>query len=88
MHQCVDHRSINNLLTPVTKAHSMAKLVAGLVHLPKVDDMYVNLSRSKTYSTLNLRGGYHDTALMPKSQKKSTFLIPMRNGVFVMFPSG
>ena len=44
---CVEYRTLNNLLPPVTKVHSKAKGVLTLVALPKVDEIYVQLFGSK-----------------------------------------
>ena len=74
---CIDYRSLNIFLLPVTKAHSKAKQVLTLIHLPKIDDIYAQLAGSKTYSTLDLRNSYYHIALSKESKKKLSFGTPM-----------
>ena len=56
---CIDYHALNNLLTPVKKAHSKAKGVLTLVPLPKIDEIYTRLQGSTVYSTLDMRSGYY-----------------------------
>ena len=64
---CVDYHTLNNLLTPVKKAHSKAKGVLTLVPLPKVDEIYARLDGSTVYSMLDMRSGYYHVELTKKS---------------------
>ena len=70
----VDYRALNSLLSPVTKAHSKAKSVLTLVHLPKVDEIYARLNRSCIYSTFVMISGYHHIELSRQYKPKSYFL--------------
>ena len=44
---CEDYRALNNLIPPVTKAHSKPKVTLTLVPLPKIADIYAQLTDSK-----------------------------------------
>ena len=57
---CVDYHVLNNLLTPVKKAHSKAKRVLTFVPLLKIDEIYARLQGSTVYSTLDIRSGYYN----------------------------
>ena len=65
---CVDYHPLNNLLTPVKRAHSKAKGVLTLVPLPKIDKIYARLQESTIYSTLDMRSGYYHMELTKKSE--------------------
>ena len=67
---CVDHRALNSLLPPVTKANSKAKGVLTLVPLPKIDEIYAALEGSVVYSTFDMRSGYYHIELTPASNEK------------------
>ena len=73
----MDYQALNSLLPPVSKAHSIAKVVLTLEPLPKFDKMCVKLAGSNIYSTLDLRSGYYNIDLSVESQKKSALATPM-----------
>ena len=74
---CMDYHALNNLLTPVKKAHSKAKGVLTLVPLPKTDEIYARLQGSTIYSTLDIKSGYYHMELTKKSRVKSAFVSPL-----------
>ena len=74
---CVDNQALNNLLTPVKKAHSKAKGVLTLVPLPKIDKLYGRLQGSTVYPTLDMRSGYYHIELTKLSRAKSAFVSPL-----------
>ena len=45
------------------------------MHLPEIDEICVGLNGSWMYSTFDMRGGYHHTALSKESQEKFVTLI-------------
>ena len=69
----MDYLELNNLLPPVTMAHSKAKGVLTLVSLPKIDEMYAKLAGSSIHSILDLRSSYYNLALSVDSQRKSAY---------------
>ena len=72
---CVDYRTLNSLLPPVTKANSKAKGVLTLVPLSKIDEIYAALEGSVVYSTFDMRSGYNHIELTPSSKEKSAFVV-------------
>ena len=74
---CADNHALNNLLTPVKKAHSKAKGVLTLVPLPKIDKIYGRLQGSTVYPTLDMRSGYYHIELTKLSRAKSAFVSPL-----------
>ena len=44
--------------------------------MPKVDDIFSKLGKAKYYTTLDLRAGYHHTALDDDAIKKTAFVSP------------
>ena len=85
---CVDYHALNNLVTPVKKAHSKAKGVLALVPLPKIDEIYARLQRSTVYFTLDMRSGYYHMELTKKSRAKSAFVSPLGKWEFKRCPFG
>ena len=79
-HMCVDYRALNKLLPPVKKAHSNAKGVLSLVPLPKIDEIYACLKRSKVFSTLDMRSGYHHLEMTEEARPKTAFTLPANLG--------
>ena len=59
---------------------SKAKGVLTLVPLPKIGEIYAKLKESFTFSTIDMRSGYHHVALSPESQSKSAFVIGRPDG--------
>ena len=45
-------------------------------HMPRVEDIFAKLSKTKFFTTLNLRSGYHHIALDDNAIKKTTFVMP------------
>ena len=85
---CVDYHALNNLLTPVKKAHSKAKGVLTHVPLPKIDEIYARLQGSTVYSTLDMRSEYYHIELTKKSRAKSAFVSPLGKWEFKRCPFG
>ena len=85
---CVDYHALNNLLTPVKKAHSKAKGVLTLVPLPKIDEIYARLQGSTVYSTLDMRSGYYHMELTKQSRANSAFVSPLGKWEFKRCPFG
>ena len=44
--------------------------------MPRVEDVFDELGKAKFYTTLDLRSGYHNTALDKDPIKKTTFVAP------------
>ena len=84
---CVDCRVMNSLLPEVQKAHSKAKGVLTLVHLPQIDHIYARL-RGSQISTFDLRSGYHHMELSPEARAKSAFVTPLDKFEFTRCPFG
>ena len=72
----IDDWALNKLLPPVKKAHSNAKGVLSLVHLPKIDEIYACLKGSKVFSTLDMHSGYHHVEMTKKARPKTAFTLP------------
>ena len=47
-----------------------------LIPLPKIVEMYANLSSAKIFTTLDLRSGYYHIGLDKESKAKTAFIIP------------
>ena len=62
----MDYTALNNLLPPVTKAHSKTKGVLIPVPLVKMNEIDAQLTGPKFYSTLDLRSGYYHIVLSAK----------------------
>ena len=77
---CVDFRKVNELQQQViTEEKSIS------IHpLPKIDEMYAKLKGAKVFSTIDLRSGYHDTALDKDSRAKTAFVTPFGKYKFLM----
>ena len=85
---CVDYRAINSLLPPVRKAFSKAKGILTLVPLPKIDEIYLHLKDSKSYSTFDMWSGYYQMVLSEKSRPKSAFVSAYGKWEFKRCPFG
>ena len=56
--------------------------------LPKIDEMYANLSGGKIFTTLNLHSGYYHIALNNESKAKTAFVTPFGKYEFSAVPFG
>ena len=79
-HMCVGYRALNKLLPPIKKAHSNAKGVLSLVHLPTIDEIYASLKESKVFSTLDMHSGYHHVEMTEAAGPKTVFTLPANLG--------
>ena len=72
---CVAYRVLNSLLPNEDKAHSKAKGILTLVHIPKINEIYAKLEGLMIYSTFDMHSGYYHLELTPESQSKSAFVV-------------
>ena len=56
--------------------------------LPKIDEIFVKLNRSRIFSTIDLRSGYYHIGLIKGSRPKSAFVVPMGKFEFLRTPFG
>ena len=56
--------------------------------LPKIDELYANLSGAKIFSALDLTSGYYHIELGKASRAKTMFITPFGKWEFNMVPFG
>ena len=56
--------------------------------MPKVEDIFSQLNDTKYFSTLDLRAGYHHTALDEESLPKTAFTSPFGKYEYIKVPFG
>ena len=84
---CVDFRKVNELQQEVITAGKTKGQIS--IHpLPKIEEMYAKLKGAKVFSTIDLRSGYHHTALGKSSRAKTAFVTPFGKYKFLMVPFG
>ena len=84
---CIDFRKVNELQQEVITAGKTKGQIS--IHpLLKIDEMYVKLKGAKVFSTIDLRSGYHHTALGKISRAKTAFVTPFGKYEFLMVPFG
>ena len=62
---CVDFRALNSITTTYVRP------------MPRVEDIFAKLGKSKFFTTLDLRSGYHHIALDEEAIKKTAFVTPL-----------
>ena len=72
---CVDFRKINALQPKVIKGDSKAKGAISLTPLPKIDELFAQLTGCKVFSSLDLRSGYFHISLSDDAKPKSAFVV-------------
>ena len=84
---CVDFRKVNELQQEVITAGKTKGQIS--IHLlPKIYEMYAKLKGAKVFSTIDLKSGYHHTALGKSSRAKTTFVMLFGKYEFLMVPFG
>ena len=56
--------------------------------MPRVEDIFAKLGKTRFYTTLDLRSGYHYMALDKNSIKKRTFVAPFGKYEYLKVPFG
>ena len=56
--------------------------------MPRVKDIFAKLGKSKFFTTLNLRSGYHHIALDDDAIRKTAFVTPLGKYEYLKFPFG
>ena len=56
---CIDYRKLTN------------SLVKGSYPLPRIEDIFATLGKSKFFSTLDLKSGYHQISIAPEDREKT-----------------
>ena len=72
---CVDFRKINALQPEVIKGDSKAKGCISLTPLPKIDELFAQLTGCKVFSSLDLRSGYFHISLSEEAKPKTAFVV-------------
>ena len=84
---CIDFRKVNELQQDVITVGKTKGQIS--IHpLPKIDEMYAKLKGAKVFSIIDLRSGYHHTALGKSSRAKAAFVTPFGKYEFLMVPFG
>ena len=73
---CVDYRALNKVT------------VADAFPLPKINDLFDQLGKSRYFSTLDLKSGYWQIPVHPSSQAKTAFTTHKELFKFQVMPSG
>ena len=81
----IDYRKINSLQQQVKRADKSTGCLS-LYPLPKIDEMFAKLNRSRIFSTIELRSGYYHIGLTEGSRPKSAFVVPMGKLEFLRTP--
>ena len=58
---CIDYRKLNKAL------------VKDSYPLPRIEDIFATLGKSKFFSTLDLKSGYHQISIAPEDREKTAF---------------
>ena len=85
---CINFHAVNALQPKVVKADSKAKGTLTLHPLPNIDQLYVQLTGAKVFTTLDLRSGYYHIKLGKDSWAKTAFVTPFGKYEFNMVPFG
>ena len=58
---CIDYRKLNKALAKDSYP------------LPRIEDIFATLGKSKFFSTLDLKSGYHQISIAPEDREKTAF---------------
>ena len=72
----IDYRKINSLQKQIKRADKSTGCLL-LYPLPKIDEMFAKVNRSRILSTIDLRSGYYHIGLTVGSRPKSAFVVLM-----------
>ena len=81
----IDYRKINSLQKQIKRADKSTGCLS-LYPLPKIDEMFAKLNRSRVFSTIDLTSGYYHIGLTEGSRPKSAFMVPMGKFKFLRTP--
>ena len=76
MRMCVDYRALN------AQTHRMH------YPLPRIDDVFDQLSSGRVFSRLDLKSGYHQMRVAPTDVEKTSFVCPFGQYEYLVAPFG
>ena len=76
MRLCIDYRELNKVT------------VKNRYPLPRVDDLFNQLSEVAVFSKIDLRSGYHQLKIKPKDVSKTAFRTKYGHFEFLVMPFG
>ena len=83
----IDYRKINSLQQQIKRVDKSTGCLS-LYLLPKIDEMFAKLNRSRIFSTIDLTSGYYHIGLTEGSRPKLAFIVPIGKFEFLRTPFG